>query len=97
MDIKELLSNELHKSDIEEIYGQIVKDDKFDKDVLYSLINDENQRVGMNILWVMKCFSGKQEEMMRNEHNTLIDMVLEEKCDAKKRLLLTIIERQTFP
>ena len=49
MDIKELLSNELHKSDIEEIYGQIVKDDKFDKDVLYSLINDENQRVGMNI------------------------------------------------
>lgn len=97
MDIKELLSNKLHKSDIEEIYGQIVKDDKFDKDVLYSLINDENQKVGMNILWVMTCFSGKQEEMMRNEHNTLIDMVLEEKCDAKKRLLLTIIERQAFP
>lgn len=59
MDIKELLSNKLHKSDIEEIYGQIAKDDKFDKDVLYSLINDENQRVGMNILWVMTCFSGK--------------------------------------
>lgn len=32
MDIKELLSNKLHKSDIEEIYGQIAKDDKFDKD-----------------------------------------------------------------
>ena len=31
MDIKELLSNKLHKSDIEEIYGQIVKDDNFDK------------------------------------------------------------------
>lgn len=96
MDIRELLSNKLHKSDIEELYGQIVKDDKFDKELLYSLINDDNQRVGINILWVMTCFSGKQVELLRNEHNTLIDMVLEEECEAKKRLLLTIIEKQTF-
>lgn len=58
---------------------------------LYLLITDNNDRVGYNALWIFTHFSDNDKIWLHPRRNELIDLLLKETHDGKKRLLLRIL------
>lgn len=63
---------------------------------LYQLIFDEDERVATNALWVFTHFDMQNNEWLYAKHDDLIDRVLVEKNETKRRLLLSLLLRQPF-
>ena len=66
------------------------------KEELYTLISDEDVRVSYNALWVFTHFDLANNKWLYSKHDELIDKVIAEKHEGKKRLLLTLLLRQPF-
>ena len=66
------------------------------KDELYQLIFDEDERVATNALWVFTHFDMQNNEWLYAKHDDLIDRVLVEKNETKRRLILSLLLRQPF-
>ena len=63
---------------------------------LYQLIFDEDERVATNALWVFTHFDMQNNEWLYAKHDDLIDRVLVEKNETKRRLTLQLLLRQPF-
>ena len=63
---------------------------------LYQLIFDEDERVATNALWVFTHFDMQNNEWLYTKHDDLIDRVLVEKNETKRRLILSLLLRQPF-
>jgi len=63
---------------------------------LYQLIFDEDERVATNTLWVFTHFDMQNNEWLYAKHDDLIDRVLVEKNETKRRLILSLLLRQPF-
>ena len=63
---------------------------------LYQLIFDEDERVATNALWVFTHFDMQNNEWLYAKHDNLIDRVLVEKNETKRRLMLSLLLRQPF-
>ena len=63
---------------------------------LYQLIFDEDERVATNALWVFTHFDMQNNEWLYAKHDDLIDRVLVEKNETKRRLMLSLLLRQPF-
>ena len=63
---------------------------------LYQLIFDEDERVATNALWVFTHFDLQNNEWLYAKHDDLIDRVLVEKNETKRRLILQLLLRQPF-
>ena len=63
---------------------------------LYQLIFDEDERVATNALWVFTHFDMQNNEWLYAKHDDLIDRVLVEKNETKRRLMLQLLLRQPF-
>ena len=63
---------------------------------LYQLIFDEDERVATNALWVFTHFDMQNNEWLYAKHDDLIDRVLVEKNETKRRLMLNLLLRQPF-
>ena len=63
---------------------------------LYQLIFDEDERVATNTLWVFTHFDMQNNEWLYAKHDDLIDRVLVEKNETKRRLMLSLLLRQPF-
>ena len=63
---------------------------------LYQLIFDEDERVATNALWVFTHFDMQNNEWLYAKHDALIDRVLVEKNETKRRLMLSLLLRQPF-
>ena len=63
---------------------------------LYQLIFDEDERVATNALWVFTHFDMQNNEWLYAKHDDLIDRVLVEKNETKRRLILSLLLRQPF-
>lgn len=63
---------------------------------LYQLIFDEDERVATNALWVFIHFDMQNNEWLYAKHDDLIDRVLVEKNETKRRLMLSLLLRQPF-
>lgn len=63
---------------------------------LYQLIFDEDERVATNALWVFTHFDMQNNEWLYAKHDDLIDRVLIEKNETKRRLILSLLLRQPF-
>ena len=63
---------------------------------LYQLIFDEDERVATNALWVFTHFDMQNNEWLYAKHDDLIDRVLVEKNETKRRLMLHLLLRQPF-
>ena len=61
---------------------------------LYQLIFDEDERVATNALWVFTHFDMQNNEWLYAKHDDLIDRVLVEKNETKRRLILKLLLRQ---
>ncbi len=66
------------------------------KEELYQLTFDENDRVSFNALWVLTHFDKANTPWFFQKHNELIDRVLAEKNETKRRLMLQLLLRQPF-
>jgi len=63
---------------------------------LYQLTFDEDERVATNALWVFTHFDLQNNEWLYPKHDDLIDRVLVEKNETKRRLILSLLLRQPF-
>ena len=63
---------------------------------LYQLTFDEDERVATNALWVFTHFDLQNNEWLYSKHDDLIDRVLVEKNETKRRLILSLLLRQPF-
>lgn len=61
------------------------------KQLMFSLIADNNDRVGYNVLWIFTNFSGGDKIWIHTKRDELIDLLLRETHSGKKRLLLRIL------
>ena len=66
------------------------------KEELYQLTFDENDRVSFNALWALSHFDEANTPWLFQKHDDLIDRVLVEKNETKRRLMLQLLLRQPF-
>ncbi len=66
------------------------------KEELYQLTFDENERVAFNALWALSHFDKANTPWLFQKHDDLIDRVLVEKNETKRRLMLHLLLRQPF-
>ena len=97
MDFRKRLLQRLSQDDIHEIcfLTQGMDNDSL-KEELYTLISDEDVRVSYNAVWVFTYFDLSNNKWLYAKHDELIDKVIAEKHEGKKRLLLTLLLRQPF-
>lgn len=95
MDFRERLSGRITLNDIYEIRCQTQGEgNNRAKETLYLLVDDEDERVGYNALWVFTHFSLDDNEWLYSKRDELIDKLLVCTHVGKSRLLLTLLERQ---
>ena len=61
---------------------------------MYGCIGDSDDRVGYHALWVFSHFGREAAAWLRPRRDELVDMLLAEKHTGKRRLLLTLLDRQ---
>ena len=66
------------------------------KEELYQFTFDENDRVSFNALWALCHFDEANTPWLFQKHEELIDRVLVEKNETKRRLMLHLLLRQPF-
>ena len=91
------LTNRLSKNDIYSLCLQTQgKENNCLKEELYLLTFDENDRVSFNALWALSHFDEANNPWLFQKHDELIDRVLVEKNETKRRLMLQLLLRQPF-
>ena len=66
------------------------------KEELYQLTFDENDRVSFNALWALTHFDEANNLWLFQKHDELINRVLVEKNETKRRLMLHLLLHQPF-
>lgn len=94
MNLKERLSAQLSKTDIIGI-AELMRDNSM-KEELYRLTLDEDNRVAIQALWVMRHFDDNNNKWIVSKHDELIDRVMAEDSTAKRRLMLGLLSRLPF-
>lgn len=90
----------LNRLSINDIYSLCLasegKENNCLKEELYQLTFDENDRVSFNALWALNHFDEANNPWLFQKHDELIDRVLVEKNETKRRLMLQLLLRQPF-
>ena len=95
--IRNQLTNRLSINDIYSLCLQTQdKENNCLKEELYQLTFDENDRVSFNVLWALSHFDEANNPWLFQKHDDLIDRVLVEKNETKRRLILSLLLRQPF-
>ena len=97
----EMMRNQLlNRLSINDIYSLCLqtqgKENNCLKEELYQLTFDENDRVSFNALWALSHFDEANNLWLFQKHDELIDRVLVEKNETKRRLMLNLLLRQPF-
>ena len=91
------LKNRLSINDIYSLCLQMQgKENNCLKEEFYQLTFDENERVTYNALWTLSHFDEANNPWLFQKHDELIDRVLVEKNETKRRLMLQLLLRQPF-
>lgn len=64
--------------------------------MLMEFAGDVDRRVASNALWVLTHYKAPERRLLAHRQNELIDMALAAPDATSRRLLLTLLERQTF-
>ena len=90
--MRKILQDKINMNDINKIC--IMTQGK--EEELYQLTFDENDRVSFNALWALTHFDEANNPWLFQKHDDLIDRVLVEKNETKRRLMLHLLLRQPF-
>ena len=95
--MRKILQDKISMNDINKIcFMTQGKENDHQKEELYQLTFDENDRVSFNALWVLTHFDEANNPWLFQKHDELIDRVLVEKNETKRRLMLNLLLRQPF-
>ena len=97
----EMMRNQLiNRLSVNDIYSLCLqtqgKENNCLKEELYQLTFDENDRVSFNALWALSHFDEANNLWLFQKHDNLIDRVLVEKNETRRRLMLHLLLRQPF-
>ena len=97
----EMMRNQLiNRLSVNDIYSLCLqtqgKENNCLKEELYQLTFDENDRVSFNALWALTHFDEANNPWLFQKHDELINRVLVEKNETKRRLMLHLLLRQPF-
>lgn len=93
MELKHKLSQRIGINGIYEVL-YLVQESNTQKQKLYMLLFDENDKVAYQAAWVFSHFSRAENRWLYNKQDALIDEALACEHIGKRRLLLTLIYRQ---
>ncbi len=98
MELRERLLHRLSVHEVREFVSRFTKDgaNDADKETLYALTFDADQRVSVNAFWIFTHFDDSDNEWLFRYQNDLINRVLKEENVAKRRLMLSLLLRQPF-
>lgn len=97
MDIREKLIGRLSMNDIYEMCYLIQSEENDDmNERLYQLTLDADNRVSSNALWIFTHFDLCNNEWICVKHDDLINRVMAEDNNTRKRLMLNLLSRQPF-
>ena len=96
-----MMRNQLiNKLSVNDIYSLCLqtqgKENNCLKEELYQLTFDENDRVSFNALWTLTHFDEANNLWLFQKHDELINRVLVEKNETKRRLMLHLLLHQPF-
>ena len=95
--MRKILQDKICMNDINEICIMTQgKENDHRKEELYQLTFDENDRISFNALWALSHFDEANTPWLFQKHDDLIDRVLVEKNETKRRLMLQLLLRQPF-
>ena len=95
--MRKILQDKINMNDINKICIMTQgKENDHRKEELYQLTFDENDRVSFNALWAFTHFDEANNPWLFQKHDALIDRVLAEKNETKRRLMLQLLLRQPF-
>ena len=95
--MRKILQDKICMNDINKICIMTQgKENDHRKEELYQLTFDENDRVSFNALWALDHFDEANNLWLFQKHDELIDRVLVEKNETKRRLMLNLLLRQPF-
>lgn len=96
MNLLGILSERIHKNDIQEILLYTEGNDQR-KQELYVLIFHEQDRVAYQALWVLTHFNAKENAWLFTKQKELIDEALHANHPGKRRLFLCLLLKQSLP
>ena len=88
------LSRRLHAADIEVLVQRA--DDRKQWDELLHLLSHSDKRTSENAAWVMTHLPRTAHDYLTVHQNALIGEAMQTQSVTKRRLLLTLLEKQTF-
>ena len=95
--MRKILQDKINMNDINKICIMTQgKENDHRKEELYQLTFDENDRVSFNALWALSHFDEANNPWLFQKYDELIDRVLVEKNETKRRLMLNLLLRQPF-
>ena len=95
--MRKILQDKICMNDINKICIMTQgKENDHRKEELYQLTFDENDRVSFNALWALTHFDEANNLWLFQKHDDLINRVLVEKNETKRRLMLHLLLRQPF-
>lgn len=96
-ELRKRLSGRLHAADISELC-RMAQDEAGDemKAGLLGFAGDEDRRVASNALWTFSYFDAPARRWLQTRQAELTDMALTAPDVTSRRLLLTLLEHQTF-
>ena len=95
--MRKILQDKINMNDINKICIMTQgKENDHRKEELYQLTFDENDRVSFNALWALTHFDETNNPWLFQKHDDLIDRVLVEKNETRRRLMLQLLLRQPF-
>jgi len=95
MNIRNILEKRLSRNQISEIAARL-RDNPAGVDILFDLTGDADERCAYNALWCLTHCDREILQKLQDRQDCLIDRVLTERHTGKKRLLLTLLEKQTY-
>ena len=95
--MRKILQDKINMNDINKICIMTQgKENNHRKEELYQLTFDENDRVSFNALWALSHFDEANNLWLFQKHDELINRVLVEKNETKRRLMLHLLLHQPF-
>ncbi|MDH6306828.1 hypothetical protein M2459_002156 [Parabacteroides sp. PF5-5] len=97
MNLRSQLSQRIGMYDIMEILHQVRQDNSKRQELYDLLLLDDEDVVSYQAAWVFTHFSSKENKWLCAKQDELIDKVLVCKHGGKRRIILNLLSKQTFP
>lgn len=98
MELRERLLHRLSVHEVREFVSRFTRDgaNDADKETLYALTFDADQRVSVNAFWIFTHFDDSDNEWLFRCQDDLINRVMKEGNVTKRRLMFSLLLRQPF-